>query len=162
MLLNISRLIAPLQGCPQRWAMKQGMGAALVEDPETAKQMIRAVYEQTADRLPCTVKIRLTVAYPDLRRSGALSFHCPFIAFHRLALPFTAALRRRPVDLARQLEAAGAAVLTVHGRTCKMKSSEPVRPRTLPPPPPRTRPHTHALLLVSKRADCRPPPSLYQ
>ena len=47
------------------------------------------------------------------------------------SLPFSAKIRvdpdlRRTVDLVRQLEAAGVAFITVHGRTCKQRSADPV------------------------------------
>ncbi|KPA82170.1 hypothetical protein ABB37_03299 [Leptomonas pyrrhocoris] len=80
-------------GCPQRWAMKEGIGAALLEKPELVADMVRAIRNATPEgngdtpALPCVVKIRVQ---EDLRRS---------------------------VDFARQCEAAGAAWVTVHGRT---------------------------------------------
>ena len=68
-------------------------------DPEHARQMVRAVAEQTAGALPCTCKIRLDERHPDLRRT---------------------------VELVRQLEAAGVHMLTVHGRTHRMRAKDPV------------------------------------
>lgn len=80
-------------GCPQRWAIKEGIGAALLEKPELVADMVRAIRNATPEgngdtpALPCVVKMRVK---DDLRHS---------------------------VDFARQCEAAGAAWLTVHGRT---------------------------------------------
>ena len=80
-------------GCPQRWAMKEGIGAALLEKPELVADMVRSIRNATPEGngdtppLPCVVKMRVK---DDLRHS---------------------------VDFARQCEAAGAAWVTVHGRT---------------------------------------------
>lgn len=75
-------------GCPQKWAMQEGVGAALLEKPELVADMVRAVHNSCPGLLlPCVVKMRV---YDDVRRS---------------------------VDFARQCEAAGASWLTVHGRT---------------------------------------------
>jgi tRNA-dihydrouridine synthase 4 len=81
-------------GCPQRWAMRDGMGAALLREVETVREMVRLVTSATA--LPFSAKIRID---PELPRT---------------------------VDLVRQLEATGVSFITVHGRTCHMRSSDPV------------------------------------
>lgn len=73
-------------GCPQRWAMQEGLGAALLKKPELVASMVAAVRSSGAD-IPCVVKMRVD---DDIRKS---------------------------VDFARQCEAAGAAWITVHGRT---------------------------------------------
>jgi tRNA-dihydrouridine synthase 4 len=44
-------------GCPQRWVMADGLGAALLRDPELIKDMVRTTRE--ASGLPVSVKIRL-------------------------------------------------------------------------------------------------------
>ncbi|KAK7200824.1 Dihydrouridine synthase (Dus) [Novymonas esmeraldas] len=85
-------------GCPQRWAMKEGIGAALLDRPEQVADMVHSIRNAVPDGhtdaagapppvLPCVVKMRIK---DDLRHS---------------------------VDFARQCEAAGASWLTVHGRT---------------------------------------------
>lgn len=51
-------------GCPQRWAMRDGMGAALLRELETVRQMVRLVTAATA--LPFSAKIRID---PDLPRT---------------------------------------------------------------------------------------------
>ncbi|KAG8345461.1 putative Dihydrouridine synthase (Dus) [Trypanosoma vivax] len=76
-------------GCPQRWVMAEGLGAALLGRPEVVADTVRCVRNALGSgvELPCVVKMRVT---DDIRRS---------------------------VDFARQCEAAGAAWVTVHGRT---------------------------------------------
>eukprot|EP00741_Cyanophora_paradoxa_P010200 tig00020510_g9875.t1 len=54
-------------GCPQRWALQDGIGASLLRRPELIRDMVRAATERS--RLPVTVKIRLD---PDLRRTVEL------------------------------------------------------------------------------------------
>lgn len=51
-------------GCPQRWAIAEGVGAALMQSPELVADMVRSVW-RTAD-LPCVVKTRV---FEDARRS---------------------------------------------------------------------------------------------
>eukprot|EP00736_Rhodelphis_marinus_P002370 Rmarinus@m.13353 len=72
-------------GCPQKWAMDEGYGSALLCDPEKISDMIRVARNRST--VPVAVKIRIN---DDLRRT---------------------------VDLVRAVEAAGAAWITVHGRT---------------------------------------------
>ncbi len=82
-------------GCPQKWAMKEGVGSALLESPQLVADMVSCVRNSAA--VPCVVKMRVN---DDPRRS---------------------------VDFARQVEAAGAAWITVHGRTPQDQPSAPVR-----------------------------------
>lgn len=85
-------------GCPQRWALQQGLGARLMAvEPEHLRDMIRQARGR-AVRTPVSVKMRI---FDD---------------------------QRRTVDLARMLEAAGAAWVTVHGRRKEQKPSEPIDP----------------------------------
>ena len=44
-------------GCPQRWAIKSGYGAALIEKPELVHAMVRSVRNVTT--LPVSIKIRV-------------------------------------------------------------------------------------------------------
>jgi len=74
-------------GCPVRKVVKKGCGAALLKDPQRAEAIIRAVRAQIS--LPVTVKIR----------SGWTGEHIVAPGFAAMA------------------EAAGAAAVTVHGRT---------------------------------------------
>ncbi|KEG13136.1 putative tRNA-dihydrouridine synthase 4 [Trypanosoma grayi] len=86
-------------GCPQRWAMKEGLGSALLKKPELVADMVRCIRNGLSSgvNIPCVVKMRVS---DDLERS---------------------------VDFARQCEAAGAGWLTVHGRTPLCTSHAPVR-----------------------------------
>lgn len=88
-------------GCPQRWALQEGIGAKLMHvDPEHLKDMIRQARGRSVDT-PVSVKIRI---YED---------------------------RRRTVELARQLESVGASWITVHGRRKEQKPSEPIDPESI-------------------------------
>ena len=86
-------------GCPQRWAMNEGVGSALLESPQLVAEMVSCV--RNAANVPCVVKMRVN---DDPRKS---------------------------VDFARQVEAAGAAWITVHGRTPVDQASSPVRHETI-------------------------------
>ena len=83
-------------GCPQKWAMKDGYGSALLERPELVADMVSCVSNSGAG-VPCVVKMRV---YDDLKTS---------------------------VEFAKRAEKAGAAWLTVHGRTPWCTSSATVR-----------------------------------
>lgn len=74
-------------GCPVPKVFKNGEGSALMKDPELACALVAAACRQT--KKPVTVKMRIGIdsAYVD------------------------------PVDFAERLEDAGAAAVTVHGRT---------------------------------------------
>lgn len=45
-------------GCPQRWALKEGVGAALLKDSELMYQMIRSSVQEL--NIPVSVKIRIS------------------------------------------------------------------------------------------------------
>ncbi|MDE0960231.1 MAG: tRNA dihydrouridine synthase DusB [Planctomycetota bacterium] len=78
-------------GCPKKRIMgKQGSGAQLLRDPATIARMIEATI-RGAGEIPVTAKIRLG---PNSEEITSL-------------------------DVARAVESAGAAALTVHGRTAK-------------------------------------------
>lgn len=87
-------------GCPQSWALDEGIGASLMNDPEHLKDMISQARGRT-DNTPVAVKMRV---------------------FEE---------RGRTVELARTIEAAGAAWLTIHGRTRHQKSNETVNYETI-------------------------------
>ncbi|MDR2295390.1 MAG: tRNA dihydrouridine synthase DusB [Clostridiales Family XIII bacterium] len=74
-------------GCPVPKIVKNGEGAALLRDPDLAVRLVEAAVART--RKPVTVKLRI----------GWDAAHV------------------NAVEMARTLEAAGAAALTVHGRT---------------------------------------------
>jgi tRNA-dihydrouridine synthase B len=74
-------------GCPVNKITKNGGGSSLLREPEIAEAAVRAVVE--AVNLPVTVKTRLGWSDQEIT----------------------------VVDFARRLEAAGASLLTIHGRT---------------------------------------------
>jgi nifR3 family TIM-barrel protein len=80
-------------GCPVRKIARKGGGSALIRDPELAAQIVEAVAAAVA--LPVTVKTRLGWCGGD----------------------GTSETTARAVDWCRQLESAGARLLTLHGRT---------------------------------------------
>jgi len=83
-------------GCPQRWAWKEGIGACLINNPQFVSEVVKQTKAKISDpTFSVSVKIRV---HTDISRT---------------------------VDLCRQIEAAGANFLTVHGRT-KDQKGEPV------------------------------------
>jgi tRNA-dihydrouridine synthase 4 len=48
-------------GCPQKWAIQEKIGAHLMSQPETVRDMIRTVKGRL--NVPCSIKIRV---HPDL------------------------------------------------------------------------------------------------
>ncbi|KAI9104727.1 hypothetical protein DFS34DRAFT_575574 [Phlyctochytrium arcticum] len=90
-------------GCPQKWAIKEKIGSHLMSDPELVRDMVRQVKARTSgvqladgNHLPFTIKIRI---HPDLKET---------------------------VEFVRRAESVGVDWITVHGRTRKQKSSDPV------------------------------------
>jgi tRNA-dihydrouridine synthase 4 len=66
-------------GCPQKWAMQEGIGSALLKKPETIKSMVKAAKER-AGNLPISIKIRIahdlreTVSIEDFLKSLSFFF----------------------------------------------------------------------------------------
>ncbi|KAI9332650.1 dihydrouridine synthase-domain-containing protein [Obelidium mucronatum] len=93
-------------GCPQKWAIGEGIGCALMEQPDLvagmvkeAQRKIRETGVTLADGVtPPTFSIKIRV-HDDIRKT---------------------------VDYVKKAEAAGVDYITVHGRTRKQRSSEPV------------------------------------
>jgi len=82
-------------GCPQRWAVKEGIGACLIDKPEFIADVVRQTRARISDTsFSVSVKIRV---HSDIKKT---------------------------VDLCRKVEAAGVSFLSVHGRTIKQKSTE--------------------------------------
>ena len=52
-------------GCPQKWALQEGIGAALLKQPETIKSMVQSAKSRSGD-LPVSIKIRIA---KDLRET---------------------------------------------------------------------------------------------
>lgn len=88
-------------GCPQGWAVKEGLGACLMQKPELVADMVRQARARCTHRpdLDISVKVRLVDDSADARAS---------------------------VEFARRLEAAGADHITVHGRTREQKTKAEV------------------------------------
>ncbi|KAF9402006.1 tRNA-dihydrouridine(20a/20b) synthase [NAD(P)+]-like protein [Mortierella sp. AD011] len=68
-LANAAELAAPYVsgidincGCPQKWAINEKIGAHLMSDPETVRDMIRMTKARV--NVPCSIKIRI---HKDLR-----------------------------------------------------------------------------------------------
>lgn len=74
-------------GCPVKKVVKTGAGVALMRTPGLAADLVRAARKGAGDAVPITVKMR--TGHKD---------------------------ERNAVDLARRLEDAGVAALTIHGR----------------------------------------------
>ena len=97
--LNAAEMVAPYCngvdlncGCPQRWAMKEGYGADLLQKPDLVKDLIYQVRNRIPNPFTVSVKIRLL---KDIRRT---------------------------IEYCRVLEKAGASFLTVHARTPEMRN----------------------------------------
>ncbi|KAF0981833.1 hypothetical protein FDP41_011694 [Naegleria fowleri] len=86
-------------GCPQPYVMKENLGAALVTQPQKIFDMVHEANNKfiSGHSRPIGVKIRI---HPD---DDSLEF-------------------KKTIDLARQIEKAGASWVTVHGRTHKQRT----------------------------------------
>nr|CRX79104.1 hypothetical protein ls5930a1_00130 [Leucosporidium scottii] len=80
-------------GCPQKWAYQEGIGCALLRKPELVRDLVRSTKQRVGWDFPVSVKIRVD---PDLTLTN---------------------------ELVRTAIAAGADILTVHGRTRHQSSS---------------------------------------
>jgi len=97
-LANATEMIKPYAdgvgincGCPQRWAMAEGIGAHLIKHPDLICDMIKQTKQRVGNEFPCSIKIRV---HPDLRKT---------------------------VDMCQKAEHAGAAWIDVHGRTIQQR-----------------------------------------
>ncbi|XP_058453634.1 tRNA-dihydrouridine(20a/20b) synthase [NAD(P)+]-like isoform X2 [Malaya genurostris] len=84
-------------GCPQRWAMSDGYGCALLKTPEIIADMLATVRRNFPSSFSVSVKVRL------LQKS-----------------------LKATVDMCRQLEASKISFITVHGRTPTENTNIPV------------------------------------
>ncbi|XP_049865943.1 tRNA-dihydrouridine(20a/20b) synthase [NAD(P)+]-like [Pectinophora gossypiella] len=98
--VDASKLIYPYAdgvdlncGCPQRWAMKDGYGCALLSKPEMIQELVKGVRSALPNSFSVSVKVRIL---KDLKQT---------------------------IDMCKQLEKCGVNFLTVHGRTPEQKSS---------------------------------------
>ncbi|CAG8502284.1 5745_t:CDS:2 [Paraglomus occultum] len=92
-------------GCPQKWAINEGIGARLMEKPEFVRDMVRAVKSRVGTEVTCSVKIRV---HADLRQ----------VTKNKSLL--------ETVSFVQQVESTGLDFIAVHGRTRRQRSSEPV------------------------------------
>lgn len=83
-------------GCPQRWAIADGIGSGLLSKPHLIKEMIVKAKEFTGNKLRVSIKIRID---NDLQNT---------------------------LQLVKLAEDFGVDWITVHGRTKSEKSSLPV------------------------------------
>ena len=82
-------------GCPQSWAMKEGIGCSLMENPEQVASMVRAAKTRLGPSKCVSCKIRI---HKDLKQTG---------------------------KWIRIVEEASVDFITVHGRTRSQRSSTP-------------------------------------
>ncbi len=94
-------------GCPQRWAIQEGIGSGLLWKPDLIADMIKMKRNTCSDSFPMAIKIRI---HPedDWLHSSNWEQEMQF---------------RKTIDLVHQIEKAGASWITVHGRTYKHKSN---------------------------------------
>lgn len=83
-------------GCPQKWAVKDGYGCALLSQPEIIHSLVRMFKNSLPNNFSVSVKMRLL---KDLKKT---------------------------IDLCQQLEKCGVTFLTIHARTQSQKSSEDI------------------------------------
>lgn len=88
-------------GCPQRWAIKDGYGCALLSKPDIIYSLVRNFKNNFPNTFTISVKIRLL---KDIRKS---------------------------IELCQNLEKCGINFITIHARTPTQKSSEPINVEAL-------------------------------
>nr|XP_021201008.2 tRNA-dihydrouridine(20a/20b) synthase [NAD(P)+]-like [Helicoverpa armigera] len=88
-------------GCPQKWAMKDGYGCALLSKPEVIHDLVRGIRNNLPNSFSVSVKIRIL---KELNRT---------------------------IEMCQQLEKCGVSFLTVHGRTPTQKSGDKVNAAAL-------------------------------
>jgi len=82
-------------GCPQSWAIKEGIGCSLQQSPELVARMVKAAKERLEPSKSVSVKIRISKDLSETQRWISI------------------------------VEAAGADFITIHGRTRSQRSSTP-------------------------------------
>ncbi|CAZ79866.1 unnamed protein product [Tuber melanosporum] len=83
-------------GCPQSWAIQEGIGCRLMQQPQLVKEMVRAAKDRCGEDFCVSIKIRV---HHDLRET---------------------------VDFVKMVESSGVDYITIHGRRRSQRSSEPV------------------------------------
>ncbi|KAJ3077464.1 tRNA-dihydrouridine(20a/20b) synthase [NAD(P)+]-like protein [Quaeritorhiza haematococci] len=130
-LADAAELVAPYCnavdlncGCPQKWAIGEGIGARLMEEVELVADMVSQVKRRTSG---------VVMADPDLASdvNGAGEGRRQVKGSWMGGFPCSVKIRihsdlKRTVDFARKMEAAGVDWIAVHGRTRRQKSHEPV------------------------------------
>lgn len=81
-------------GCPQRWAMKDGYGCALLSQPQLIRNLLSVIRNNLPSHFSVSVKIRIL---QDIKKT---------------------------IELCQQLEKCGVDFVTVHGRTPMQKTGE--------------------------------------
>jgi tRNA-dihydrouridine synthase 4 len=88
-------------GCPQKWAIQEGIGSFLLTQPETVKDIVDQIKRRTTvvkmqdgSSFPCSIKIRID---EDLQKT---------------------------IELCKRAEHVGVDWITVHGRTKKQKNAD--------------------------------------
>lgn len=106
--LDASKLLYPYVdgvdlncGCPQRWAMKDGYGCALLSKPELVHSLLRSVRNCFPSNFTVSVKVRLLQEV------------------------------KKTIAMCQQLEKCGIDFMTVHGRTPVQKSGDAIDVDTL-------------------------------
>lgn len=79
-------------GCPQGWALREGIGACLIDKPEFVSDLVHQTKNQVRSDLLVSVKIRIHSDYT------------------------------KTIELCRQVEKAGVSFISVHGRTKSQRS----------------------------------------
>ncbi|XP_055607466.1 tRNA-dihydrouridine(20a/20b) synthase [NAD(P)+]-like isoform X2 [Uranotaenia lowii] len=104
-LLSASEMVFPYVdgvdlncGCPQRWAMADGYGSALLKNPELIADMLGTVRRNLPSTFSVSVKVRLL-------NKGSLA---------------------KTIDMCQKLQSCGITFITVHGRTPAEKTNVPV------------------------------------
>jgi len=83
-------------GCPQKWAVQEGIGSALLRKPETIKSMVYQARTRAGKDMPISIKIRIA---PDLRET---------------------------VHIVKMAESMGVDFIALHGRTASARPNDPV------------------------------------
>ncbi|KAI8853853.1 hypothetical protein BC829DRAFT_424591 [Chytridium lagenaria] len=93
-------------GCPQKWAISEEIGCFLMEKPDLVREMVRTTKDKllrnparlsNGEPASCSIKIRI---HPDIRDT---------------------------LEMVKRAESVGVDWITVHGRTKKMRNTEPVQ-----------------------------------
>ena len=107
-------------GCPQRWAVKEQIGAYMIQKPELIKNMIYECSKLTEYRFPISFKIRI---HSDIRKTVDLLQHIQSINDSIGANPFdyngnNVVIKNEDISTVYNVRnVGGLSWMTVHGRT---------------------------------------------